>query len=250
MRSLKIVLGVLGSLGILGVSLVQAQEVVMSGVGAAVKIEGEVKNGDIVCLAGGQYRLCGVAYDEGMFGVVADEAPVAFEAPLEAGMHTVVASGSTAVRVKGGMTKGDLVTSSLEAGVGQRADQHGYVLGQALEDYTGGEVGTILVAVDIHPSSQKADTVGNLWEAIRQGLTAPLVTPLAAMRYMLAAVLVIMGFAFGFVYFGRMAKAGVEALGRNPMAGRLIHSAILFNILMTLVLIAAGLGVAYLILAL
>ena len=62
--------------------------------------------------------------------------------------------------------------------------------------------------------------------------------------------MVIMGFGLGFIYFGRIAKAGVEAIGRNPLASRTITSGLVLHILLTIVIVGAGLGIGYLILVL
>jgi len=52
----------------------------------------------------------------------------------------------------------------------------------------------------------------------------------------------------GFVAFGRVAGRGVEALGRNPLAARVIQLGIFLNVFITVAIIAAGILVAILIL--
>jgi F0F1-type ATP synthase membrane subunit c/vacuolar-type H+-ATPase subunit K len=47
-----------------------------------------------------------------------------------------------------------------------------------------------------------------------------------------------------------MARASVEAVGRNPLAQRTITITIFFNILIMIVIFLTGLGLAYLILSL
>jgi F0F1-type ATP synthase membrane subunit c/vacuolar-type H+-ATPase subunit K len=70
------------------------------------------------------------------------------------------------------------------------------------------------------------------------------------LRYLTAALMVILGFVLGFVYFGRIAKAGVEAIGRNPLSSKTIEFGLILHILLTIVIVGAGLGIGYLILTL
>jgi F0F1-type ATP synthase membrane subunit c/vacuolar-type H+-ATPase subunit K len=164
----------------------------------------------------------------------------------------VVSTGNAPVRVNnanGAIKIGDLVTSSTESGVAHRADRAGYVLGTALEEYDSDTVSTIYVSLNVHPSNSFTDSRSNLLETLRQGLVAPLLTPLAALRYILAAAVVVLSFVLGFIYFGRVAKSGVEAIGRNPLASRKIELTVLLNIILTIGIALVGFGIAYLILA-
>ena len=60
--------------------------------------------------------------------------------------------------------------------------------------------------------------------------------------------MVVASFVFGILHFGKMAKSGVEALGRNPLAAKTIQFGILLNVLIAIVIMALGLGIAYLVL--
>jgi hypothetical protein len=71
---------------------------------------------------------------------------------------------------------------------------------------------------------------------------------LASLRYLLAIIVAVMAFGLGFVYFGRVAKGGVEALGRNPLAGRAIQLSVLMNLILTVAIMVGGLVLAYIIL--
>jgi F0F1-type ATP synthase membrane subunit c/vacuolar-type H+-ATPase subunit K len=73
---------------------------------------------------------------------------------------------------------------------------------------------------------------------------------LASLRYLLAFLIAIIAFVLGFIYFGRVVRVGIEAIGRNPLARRMIQITMLFNILITIVIVLAGLLIAYLILVL
>jgi F0F1-type ATP synthase membrane subunit c/vacuolar-type H+-ATPase subunit K len=50
--------------------------------------------------------------------------------------------------------------------------------------------------------------------------------------------------------FGKVARSGVEAVGRNPLAKTSILTGVLFNISIGAVIILSGVGVAYLIIKL
>ncbi len=236
---------------------VQAQDFVSSGIAESVKIVDETVNvGDIVCLKESEYELCKEAYSQNIRGVITEEPAVAFEAEASEGAKLVQTSGTVVVRVSGAgeIKKGDFVTSSENAGVGQKADKNGYVIGKAVEDFTPQnpeEVGKVLVALDVHPTVELGGgTGGNLWTTLKQGLQAPMISPLAALRYVLAGAMVVLSFILGSLNFGRVAQTGVEAIGRNPLAGRTIQLAVVFNILLSVVVVLAGVGIGYLILAL
>ena len=62
--------------------------------------------------------------------------------------------------------------------------------------------------------------------------------------------MILISFSLGFIYFGRVAKTGIEAMGRNPMAGKMIQLSVLFNIIVTVIIVLIGLAIAYLILIL
>ncbi|OGM54522.1 hypothetical protein A3F62_03225 [Candidatus Woesebacteria bacterium RIFCSPHIGHO2_12_FULL_44_11] len=237
-------------------AVVLAQEITTSSIATTVEVEGDAQNGDIVCSQDERFNLCANEYDPNMFGVVNDTPSAAFEEEDLAGKHLVVREGNADVRVtsaNGSIEVGDLVTSSTQAGVGVKAIRNGYVLGTALEAYASddtGAAGSIQVSLNVHPTIELSDAKTNLLQLFQEGLTAPILGPLASLRYLLAAGIVVLAFILGFTYFGRVVKTGVEAIGRNPLAGRMIQFSVIFNVLLTLVIIAAGLGIGYLILVL
>lgn len=188
-----------------------------------------------------------------MYGVVSNDPAAAFDSDTVEGGYLVVSSGKAKVRVRGEVISGSLITSSDIAGVGIQADRNGYMLGTALEDFRPASAegeGTILVSINIHPTNVFTDDRSNLLEVVRQGLAAPLLTPLSALRYVLAALVTITSFVLAFIYFGRLAKTAVEAIGRNPLAHRTIQATVFVHIIITLIIAGAGLAIAYLILSL
>lgn len=250
--SLLTLMGLLIFFGFANFFLLRAQ-VSSSGISISIPLEGEARNGDIVCLVDGKYRLCSSAYSSEIFGVVSNNPAAAFEIPNEPNTVLVLSSGIARVRVvnkNGNISQGNLITTSDIEGVGQKSERSGYVLGSALEDFESDEIGEILVAINIHPAAALKTARNDLVQILREGLAVPLFEPLAALRYILAALMILIAFTLGFVYFGRVAKTGVEAIGRNPLAGRQIQLSIVLHVIITVSIILVGLGVAYLILIL
>jgi hypothetical protein len=233
---------------------VLAQEAA-SGIAVPIPINGETKDGYIICSSIEGNSPCIKAYDPGMFGVVTQEPAVSFKQDIpQEGTQPLISAGKTYVLVsteKGVIKKGDFVTSSVIPGVGMKAVKSGYVLGSALEDYNETDpkkIGKILVSVSIRPAVLSSGAGANLIEMIREGIDAAFLTPLAALRYVIASIIIAASVILGFVYFGKIAKSGVEAVGRNPLAGARIQSSVLINVVLTILIMAGGLLVAYIVL--
>ncbi len=230
------------------VAPVRAQSV-GQGFAVAVSVVGDVVDGDVVCNYTGEIKRCNTAYDGNIYGVYVAQPALALENLSLTDAKTVATSGKAYVRVSdknGVVKKGDYVTTSQEAGIGQKATKSGYVLGVALEDAEE----RVLVTIEAKQSYVTQQSRGNLLETIKDAILAPTLTPLASLRYVLAAVIASAAFILGFWYFGRVAKSGVEAVGRNPLAGRLIQFSVILNLLLTALIMGSGLLIAYLILVL
>ena len=234
-----------------------AADVPLGGIATYVQVVSKnVQNGDIVSSGNGGYVLSQTSYDPLMFGVVVLKPALSLRDTSVKNATPVVISDRVQVRVStinGSIKKGDFITTSLTPGVGQKADKSGYILGNALEDYTVGDpkkIGLIFVSLNIRSSLPSTAVGSNLIEAIKLGAAANFLTPLASLRYLFAGIVALTSFALGFIFFGRVARSGVEAVGRNPLAGRLIIASILFNLFLTLAIMLIGLVIAYLILVL
>ncbi|MEK7498151.1 MAG: hypothetical protein AAB656_04520 [Patescibacteria group bacterium] len=217
---------------------------------------GDAASGSLICTNDQSYVLCDQEYSNSIYGVV-NSTPSLSIVNDDAGSKLVVKSGIVEVRVtakNGNILTGDLITSSTTAGVGQKATHNGYVLGAALADFSPDDPnaeGQIGVSLNIRATNEVTDDAGtDLLSTLKQGLTSAFLTPLAALRYISAALIVLVAFALSFIYFARIAKAGVEAIGRNPLSSRTIQAGVVLHILLSIVIIAAGLGIAYLILTL
>ncbi len=223
-------------------------------VSAEIKADQQLKDGDIICSSDKGNIPCSSIYEVTMFGVYVESPAVVLENTKLVNGKPLMSFGKAYVRVStinGSIKKGDFITSSAMSGAGQRADRSGNVLGTALEDYTNSDpkaVGKILVSIGIRPAIVATSARGNLVESLKQGLLAPTLTPLASLRYLLAVVVAIAAFVLGFVYFGRVAKSGVEAIGRNPLASRMIQLGIILNMTLTVGIMAGGILLAYFIL--
>ncbi|KKS86021.1 MAG: hypothetical protein UV59_C0003G0016 [Candidatus Gottesmanbacteria bacterium GW2011_GWA1_43_11] len=229
-----------------------------AGVANPIPLTGpEIVNGAIVCTGVSGYKLCDIIYESGIFGVVSTSPAAQFIMEnREPESSYVISEGTAVVRVSGvngAIETGTLITTSRVAGVGQRADRGGYVLGSALEPFTPAspdEIGEIAVSLHIHPTTAFTDVRSNLLEALRAGLAAPVLTPLAALRYILSAFVIVSTFILCFVYFGRIARTSIESIARNPLASRKIEFTVLLQVFLMVVIAFFGFGIAYLILAL
>ena len=239
------------------VGYVSAQAESDLGVAIPIPIVGEVESGDLICSDGQGFVRCTQEYSPSLYGVMTTTPSAEFilENPTES-TFPVVSSGRMIARVSavnGNINAGDFVTSSTTAGVGMKATINGYVLGTALEGFSPGspeDIGNIEVLVGIHPTVTLGTGASNILALLRSGLSFSALDSLGSLRYLLAALVVIISFVLGFIYFGRVAKAGVESLGRNPLASRSIQLSVFFNVFLTIVIIVIGLVVAYLILIL
>ena len=230
-------------------------QVTSTGVALSVTVTDDVQEGDLICRVEGGFGLCTSEYNTEIAGVVTENPASSFEVEDDE-VVLVMPNGSAQVRVSsanGNIEVGDLVTSSSNAGVAMLATRNGYVVGTALESYSSEnteETGSILVALNIHPAAGIASARTDLIQVLRDGLSIPLFEPLSALRYILAALIILVSFVLGFVYFGRVASSGVEAMGRNPLAARTIQASVILHILITIVIVLSGLVLAYLILIL
>lgn len=229
---------------------------VSTGIAISIPIAStNVQSGDIVSSTDKGYKITSTSYDPTIYGVVVANPAVFFGSSNDKSYYSVLTSGKAYVRVSdsnGQIKSGDFITSSKTAGVGQKADNLGFILGTALED-SPQKKGLILVAITPRYNTSVSVSSGirmNLWTNIKSAASSPFLTPLTSLRYLAAVAISAVSFALGFLYFGKFGKSGIEALGRNPLASKTISFGIVFNILLTIVMIVAGLFMAYLILVL
>ena len=208
-------------------------------IGTPVRIEGTgIKAGDIISLIDGRHVLSSEPHDPAVAGVVVNNPTLVVGNLQGPQSYVIVSSGVTLVRVSsmgGTIAAGDYITTSAIPGIGIKAEQFGAIIGTALEDYANTnpeEITSIAVNLDI-------GTYGLL-----TNLTA---NPRVAFRYVLAFVVAAASIIAGFMYFGKVAQSGVESLGRNPLAARLIYVSVFFHLLLTIGIMLLGVLISYII---
>jgi hypothetical protein len=227
------------------------------GVSRTVNIEDpNAQEGSIVSASDHGAILSDLPYDSQVMGVISNNAAIVLTENPSINSKAIVSDGIASVLVSsktGAIKSGDLITTSTIPGVGEKALQSGYVLGTALEDYTSSDPtksGKIRVDLNLHYFNSKPVFPGSLTDILKLALLSTKEGPNAFFKYFLAGAVSIASIVLGFMSFARTAAKGVEALGRNPAASRIIHLGIILNISITVVIVSAGLFIGFLILRL
>jgi hypothetical protein len=134
-----------------------------------------------------------------------------------------------------------------------KAVKSGFILGIAQADFApSNNQATGLIPVDLSvkfaygDDSPKSEKIASrLLDVLRLSSIATLERPTEVFKYVLSAVIMIATLVFSFFSFARTARNGTEALGRNPLASTNIFFGMVMNILLSGVILAAGLGAAY-----
>lgn len=222
------------------------------GIAFPATVAGNTSDGNIICTGKTGYKLCESDNDSSIYGIVVASPSAVFGEIGNTDEYYILKDGIAKVTVSdvnGKIITGDLVTPSKTPGIGVKATRNGPVIGTAMEDQ-GEANSSIYVSLNIHYTTAFTESRTNLIEILQEGLRAPVLTPLSALRYILAAAVVISAFILGFVYFGRLARSGVEAIARNPLATGRIEFTVVLHILITIAIFLVGLGLAYIILVL
>jgi len=219
--------------------------------------ETDIKDGAIMSTSDHGAVLTAKPYDSQVLGVVARDAAIVINSTgsTESGIP-LISVGSVYMLVStkdGAIKRGDLLTSSVTPGVGVKAVKSGYVLGSALEDDSNPDpqaIDKIAVDLNLHYFNSKSPFPGSLSDIFKIALIPTKEGPSPIFKYIVAAAVILSSLLLGFLTFGRTAAKGVEALGRNPAASRIIYLGIVFNISVVVVIVLAGLTIAFLILRL
>jgi hypothetical protein len=223
-----------------------------------IPVQGTVEPNRIVILTESGYGLSTKPYEEKIVGIVGDEPSVEINMLEQEDTYPVLVSGKASVEVtteNGPIQRGDMITSSSEEGIGMKATEPGFVVGSALEDFDGSDTGTVDVLISLKYSAlgenttpTEQETRVHLSDIFNISKVAASNNPVLVLRYLAAGLVIVATFAITFFTFERIANNGLRALGRNPMAGKLIGLGILLNVVVAGVMIAVGLFVAYVIL--
>jgi hypothetical protein len=215
-----------------------------------------VQEGSVISTSDHGPILAVSPYDSQVMGVISNNAAVVLNEDQNPSNSAIVSDGLAQVLVSskaGNIKSGDLVTTSTIPGVAIKAVQSGYVLGTALEDYNNSDpqkTGKIKVDLNLHYFNSKPVFPGSLTDIFKLALLSTKEGPSAIFKYILAGMVAIASLVLGFLSFARTAAKGVEALGRNPAASRIIHLGIILNIGITVIIVAAGFSIGFLILRL
>ena len=213
-------------------------------------------SGDIVTQKDGLYTLSSHPYDSDIVGVIVSNPEISFEDLNLSESSLVTFSGEALINVSnsgGSIKEGDYLTSSDTPGVAIKALESGQVVGIALGDFSPsgvGATGQIWASIDIKVSYVDKNLSMNILDIVSKSLNSPYMTPIQALRYLLVSVIIIASFVIGFSSFGRISMETVESLGRNPLASSSIRKVMIFNFILTFLIMGIGLGIAYLILIL
>lgn len=219
--------------------------------GVAVNIvinDSDILEGQIISSTSDGFKKSTEPYDKLIYGVVA-QAPILSVEPRTDATRAVLSSGQTKVLVSGkngNIETGDLITSSTEAGVGQKATEAGNTVGRALEPYSGDGSGLIAVSVNVSSPGGEvggADGAKSLIGGLKEALGDPARFKQLA-RYASAATVGILALVISGFAFIRFMSTGLEAIGRNPLAKKTIIFGMVLSGGAVGVLAAVGLGVA------
>jgi len=212
--------------------------------------------GGIVVQKDGIYTLSNYAYDANIVGVIVADPDISFEDLNLQNPSLVTTEGEVKVlvsNVNGNIKEGDYLTSSDVPGIAVKALESGQSIGMALADFSSEDVGStsmIWITLDIRMNYVDKNISLNVLDVVRKSLNSPFMTPIQALRYILVFIIVIASFVIGFSSFGRISMETVESLGRNPLASSSIRKVMIFNFVLTAIIMGIGLGIAYLILIL
>ena len=191
--------------------------------------QGSEPNGLIVTIDKGTYKLSSKKADPNLIGVITNNPSITLRKSTNPNVYDINNTGVTLVRASnssGKITKGDYVTSSDKLGIAVRSVDSEYVLGTALEDFDSAD-GLMRITVEPHYVLFNVSTGTNLLNVVRSSSQSAFLAPVDSLRYLLAAIVAIASFLFGFSIFGKITGSGIQALARNPLA----RSSIQINII-------------------
>ena len=222
------------------------------------KEDGPVEEGDIITIQDNEYKKSKREYDPNIVGIVVDKPAVAINFREGNDLKAVLDRGDAIIKVStknGDIETGDLLTTSDIPGVAVKSIAPGFVVGIAQESYKGDEIGKIIATIQPHYSySGNSTETGKFKSSIADIFTlstlATYQSPSEVIKYSLAGIIILISFLIGFLTFGRVAANGIQAIGRNPLASKMIGLSIVLNVVVTVVIILAGLALSYFIISL
>lgn len=217
--------------------------------------DSDPQDGSVVIARAGVYQLSDKEYDPGIYGVIQSEAAVTLNGISE-NTRPVITTGQALVRVSkinGDIKEGDLLTSSKDKGIAQKATKSGHVLGKALGDFPSststGEEGLVpvLLSINYNLIAAKSEelTQTGVDQVARKVSTAIVSGSLPdLMKYVFALLLGLITFFWGLAHFVRSNRTAVESVARNPLAKNEIRREQIIGSVVIVIICALGLGVA------
>lgn len=207
----------------------------------------EAVDGDILVTTPKGLIRATQSYDKTLFGILNSQPLLVYRSGEEG--KPVIRSGVAEVNVissGGPINTGDYITSSETLGKGQKALESGYVVGIALASLPEGtQQGKIRVAVKIEYAEIITPRfLTRLFSYLGRSLLQNVQDPQKLgdiIRYIAAALIVLLSFTFAFLTFSRSVNKSIEAIGRNPLARNTIQVTLIFNLI--LMVITAIIGV-------
>ncbi len=255
-KGLTVIFLLLASCFLLLASSVQAQ---LTSLGIANYLEiptGKVEDGSIIVLSQKGYALSNAPYDATIVGVVDLNPAVSIKSDTTKKGYPVVSLGTVRTKVSGSngtIKRGDGITTSTIPGTGMKSTDSGYVVGESLQDVSfakSTDIKFIDVAVNPHHLQLRNQLSNSIFDIFSLSKIAAYEKPSKALQYILAAIIIILSFGIGFLIFSKVVSKGIEAMGRNPLAGRMIQLSIVFNVLLIAIIVIAGTALAYLVIRL
>lgn len=218
----------------------------------------EAIDGDIMSNTPQGIARSSSTYDPQMFGVLDEAALLSYRRVDQTG-EPIVRNGIVSVNVttlNGPVLRGDYISSSPITGKGQKATEAGYSIGIALSSLEAGgekttfqgqefDTGKVQVALRIeYAEPSNPQTIGRIFNFLGTSLFTNVQDPQRfgqVMRFLAAAMVVLLTFGFSFITFSRSMGKGMEAIGRNPLAKSTIQMSMAINA--GLVIITAGAGI-------
>ncbi len=229
-------------------------------------VDPNAKDGDILVNTDKGLILASSTYSNKIFGVIQAGSVIIYRDVQNKG--TPVGRGGVVVvnvsTINGVIKHGDYITSSPVPGKGMKATQSGYVIGTALEDFSGeggksvsaggqqGSSGQIQVALRIeYAEIDTTRTLNRLLEYFNAALFRNIQDPekfLQIVRYAAAGLIIIMAFIISFFLFSRTISKAVEGIGRNPLAKNAIQFSMLVSAALTVAIVLIGIVASFVIL--
>ena len=207
-------------------------------------------NGFVVSVDKGNYQLSSKKGDPNIVGVITLNPSITLRKSTNTNVYDINTTGISVVKASnslGKITKGDYVTSSDKLGIAVRSADSEYVIGTALEDFDSPE-GLLRINVEPHYVLFNASTGTNQLNVVRNSSQSVFLAPVDSLRYILAAIVAIASFLFGFSIFGKITGSGIQALARNPLARSSIQVNIIIEFILNIGIIVFGIVVSYFIL--